>query len=197
MARPAKFDSDQILDRAARLVSIGGPRNATIAAIARSLGAPTGSIYHRFESRDVLMAQMWVRLVKRAQEGFVEKLDLPDVREAAHAAAVHIPRWCRDHPADAAVLVLHRREDLATAWPQELGGELETLNRPLEAALRRFTGRLPGRARAARRQAVVMALVDVPYAAVRRFLVAGSPPPPSVDPLIVQVVDALVFGRPE
>ena len=82
MGRPSKFDSEQMLDAAAGLVARGGPSRATVAAIAEKLEAPSGSIYHRFESRDLLLARLWIRTVRRAQEGFAAALDGPDLAEA-------------------------------------------------------------------------------------------------------------------
>ena len=69
MPRPAKFTEDQILDSALRLVAEGGPGAATIAGIAGLLGAPVGSIYHRFRSRDLLLARFWIRTIKDFQKG--------------------------------------------------------------------------------------------------------------------------------
>jgi AcrR family transcriptional regulator len=184
VGRPAKFDSDQILDAAALLVAEAGPSQATMSGIAARLGAPSGSIYHRFESKDLLLARLWIRTVRRAQEGFVAALDIDDLDKAGLNAALHIPRWSRRHLADASVLLLYRREDLAEHWPDELGAELSTLNSPLERAVREFTRRLLGQVTAAGLQTVTFALVDVPYAACRRYLLAGKPPPPIVDELV-------------
>jgi AcrR family transcriptional regulator len=186
VGRPAKFDSEQILDATARLVAEGGPAQATVAAIAQRLGAPSGSIYHRFESRDLLLARLWIRTVRRAQEGFIAALALPDLEQAAIAAALHIPRWSRQHLPEATVLLLYRREDLADRWPQELGAEVAELNKGVEAAVRHFTRRWAGRITPAALQTVAFALVDTPYGASRRYLLAGKPPPPQVDELVVQ-----------
>jgi hypothetical protein len=141
------------------------------------------------------MARLWIRTVKRAQEGFLAALALDDIEEAAVNAALHIPRWSRGHLDDARVLVLHRREALAERWPEELGHEHEDLNTDLGKALSRYTARRFGRNRAPQRRAVVFALVDVPYAAVRRYLLAGQPPPPAVDDLIRKTCVCLL-GEP-
>lgn len=194
MARPAKFTIDQILDAAASLVAAGGPAGVSMAAIARDVGAPTGSIYHRFDSRDLLMARLWVRTVRRAQVGFMAVLDQPDPRTAAHGAALHLLDWCRTNPTDARILLLYRREQLATLWPEELGEELAELNRPLFEALKAFSRRLTGPDTAERREAVRMALIDLPYAAGRRHLADGDTIPRTVDPLVVRACDALLFG---
>src|ERR671918_929405 len=132
MARPAKFTSTDILDAAARLIAEGGPRLATVNTIASDLGAPTGSIYHRFASRELLLARLWIRTIRRAQGGFLEALAIPDLYEAARTAATHIPRWSREHLDDARVLLLYRRADLAARWPEELGEELASLNVQVE-----------------------------------------------------------------
>jgi AcrR family transcriptional regulator len=184
MGRPAKFDSEQMLDAAAELIARGGPGQATMAAIAEQLGAPSGSIYHRFESRDLLLARLWIRTVRRAQEGFVDALDGPDLLEAARLSALHIPRWSRSHLEEATVLLLYRREDLAAHWPAQLGAEVSVLNDGITAGLRRFAKRRYGSITDRHVQTVAFALVDVPYAASRRYLLAGKRPPPAVDDLV-------------
>src|SRR5260370_532237 len=162
MARPAKFSGEDFLDTAVRLVAGRGPGAATMAAISSELGAPTGSLYHRFESRDLLLAQAWVRTVREAQTGFVAALGHDDVEQAGFDAALHIPRWCRAHLDGARVLLLYRREDLVERWPEELGAELATLNDSVDDALGSYTARRFGHSRADARRSVVFALVDVP-----------------------------------
>jgi AcrR family transcriptional regulator len=192
MARPAKFTSSDILDAAAKLVAQGGPRLATVSTIAENLGAPTGSIYHRFASRELLLARLWIRTIRRAQAGFLEALALPDLDRAARMAATHIPRWSREHLDEARVLLLYQRADLAARWPDELGEELATLNVQVEQALEAFTRRRYGRLTANNLQRVTFALVDVPYAAARRYLLASKPPPAGVDDLVAQVCACLL-----
>ena len=187
--RPAKFSEEQILDAAMRLVAEGGPSAATISGIAGLLGAPVGSIYHRFGSRDLLLARLWVRTIKRFQRGFIEALGVEDVDEAALGAALYNVEWTRQHLDAARVMLLYRAEDLAEKWPDELGDELSTLNNGVRAAIRDHARRRYGEnADAAAVRRVVFALVDVPYAAGRRHLVAGEPPPPPVDDLVTETL---------
>jgi AcrR family transcriptional regulator len=192
MGRPAKFNTEQILDATAQLVAEGGPRLATVAGIAERLGAPTGSIYHRFNSRDLLLARLWIRTVRRSQEGFVAALSQDDVEKAALDAALHVPRWSRSNLDEACVLVLYRREQLAEQWPEELGAELATLNDAIKAGVRGFVRRRFGSVTKANLDVTSFALLDVPYAAVRRYLINGSPPPPSVDDLIARTVRCIL-----
>jgi AcrR family transcriptional regulator len=194
MGRPAKFTSGDILDAAARVIAQGGPRLATVNTIAEDLGAPTGSIYHRFASRELLLARLWIRTVRRAQAGFLEALAIQDLGQAARTAATHIPCWSREHLDEARVLLLYRRADLALRWPDELGQELANLNVEVERALRDFTRRRYGSSTAGNLQRVTFALVDVPYAAARRHLLDGKPPPAAADELVAQVC-ACVLGE--
>jgi AcrR family transcriptional regulator len=54
----------------AQLAATRGPSAATVGAIAESVGAPTGSIYHRFRSKDVLLAELLLQTVEGFQAGF-------------------------------------------------------------------------------------------------------------------------------
>jgi AcrR family transcriptional regulator len=196
VARPAKFDSEQILDATARLIAEQGPGQATMAGIARSLGAPSGSIYHRFETRDLLLARLWLRTVRRAQQGFLAALAIEDIARAASEAALHIPRWSRRHLAEASILLLYRREDLAARWPEELGDEAAGLNVAINRAVQDFTGRRFGDVKPAHLQAVSFALIDVPYAATRRYLLAGKAPPATVDGLVLRTCRCILLNEP-
>jgi AcrR family transcriptional regulator len=155
-----------------------------MAAIAARLGAPVGSLYHRFSSRDLLLATLWIRGIRKFQQGFTAAL----AADNAEAAALHTPAWCRAHPAEAAMLLLYRREDLAGQWPRELGDDLDGLNTRAAAALTAFAARHPG----IDRERLAFAVVDVPYGAVRRHLAQRRAPPALVDELIVATCHALL-----
>jgi AcrR family transcriptional regulator len=184
VGRPAKFSQDQILDAALAVVAEVGLGAATMSAIAGRAGAPTGSLYHRFGSHDLLLAALWIRTVRSFQRGFVDALVAGD----AELAALHTPRWCRQHPAEAALLLLHRRQELAARWPAELGEDLDTVNTQVSDALNSFAARHPG----VDHEKLIFATVDVPYGAVRRYLLEGRPPPPLVDELITAVCRAVL-----
>lgn len=194
MARPAKFSEEQLLDAALRLVAAGGPGAATIAAIAAAVGAPVGSLYHRFRSRELLLARLWIRTVRRFQEGFITALGAMDVDDAAIGAALHAVTWARDHPDEARVLLLHRRQDLAAQWPEELGDELGRLNDGVETAMRDHARRRYGSTDEVHLQRLAFALADLPYAAMRRYIAAGQPPPASVDGLVERTCRCVLAG---
>ena len=164
-----------MLDAARDLLLEDGSRSATIEAIADASGAPTGSIYHRFGSRDELIAKLWIRAVHRSQASFLAALERDGPREAALAAALSIVDFCEDHPADAQLLVGFRREDLISAIPEgPLADELAVLNRPVERALVQLARRLYGRRSRAALDRTLLAVFDLPYGAARRHLITGS-----------------------
>jgi AcrR family transcriptional regulator len=192
MGRPAKFSDDLILDATAEAIARDGPARATVANIAAALGAPSGSIYHRFDSRDLMFARLWIRTVRRAQPGFIEALADPDLDTGAREAALHVPRWSRSHLSEAVVLLLYRREDLSTRWPDELGDELRDLNVDLIKAYKDYCRRRYGTAARATLEATRFALFDIPYAGVRPYLAAGEPPPQRLDDLIATAVASVL-----
>jgi len=185
MGRPARYPAQQILDTAARLAAADGLAGSTIAAIASALGAPTGSIYHRFSSRDMLIAELWLQTVESFQGGFQATLAGPEPHEGGLRAALYTPRWVRAHPAPARLLLLHRREDfLPGGWPAEVSQRATDLGKQGELALRSFSRRALNSTSAQAMRRARYAVIDLPYAAVRPHVHANEPPPPMVDELI-------------
>lgn len=193
MARPAKFSRDEVLAGALRVVAREGPRRSSVGEIAGELGAPSGSIYHRFPSRDALLAELWLVTVEDFQGGFLAALEGRDTLEAGIAAALYTPHWARERTAEARLLLVHRREDLLDGgWPGALADRAERLGEELAAGLRRYARRHLGRAGEEARRRVAFALIDVPGAAVRRHLAANRPPPPGIDELVAETARALL-----
>src|SRR5215468_10793464 len=128
MGRPVLHSATKILDSARALDD--GAAAATIGAIAAVSGAPAGSIYHRFGSRDALMAELWIRAVRRSQDIFVAALESEDQPvEAAVAAGLSIFDFAAAAPEDARLLVSARRDDLVRAGlPAGLTRRLRELN---------------------------------------------------------------------
>jgi AcrR family transcriptional regulator len=182
-----------MLDAARDLLLEHGSGSATIEAIADLSGAPTGSIYHRFGSRDGLVARLWIRAVYRSQASFFAALEQEDPRAAALAAAQSILEFCEQEPADARLLVSFRREDLLrTALSGQLADELEELNRPIETAVVELARRLYGRATRATLDRTLLAVFDLPYGAVRRYLIAGSKLPGGLRDDLARAVTAVL-----
>lgn len=193
MPRPQLHPTDTMLDAARDLLLGEGSRSATMEAIADASGAPTGSIYHRFGSRDELIARLWIRAVYRSQASFVAALEQDDAREAALAAAMSIIDFCEEHPADAQLLVAFRREDLISAIPRgALADELETLNRPVERAIVQLARRLCGSRSRAALDRTLLVTFDLPYGAARRYLITGTPLPTGLRTDLARAIAAVI-----
>ena len=189
MARPARFTDSDLLEAAAQVAAQGGPGAATVGAIAKAAGAPTGSLYHRFPSRDALLGTLWLDLVGRFQHGWIEAMEQGD----ATAAALHTPAWVRAHATEARLLLLYRREDfLAGDWPPALAERAARVNDHAGAVLRAFTRAELGDDLPATVRRVRFELVEIPYAAVRPYVAAGQPPPPDVDELVLTASQAVL-----
>ncbi|MFI5912568.1 helix-turn-helix domain-containing protein [Dactylosporangium sp. NPDC051541] len=171
MGRPARHDADSLLDAAVRLVAAGGPKALTMAAVARAAGGPSGSVYHRFAGRPSLAAALWLRTVERFQAGFFAAL----AAGRPAGAARHVVAWCREHPGEANVL-LYRADDFDREhWSDEERAALDAMNRRAVHALRDLGGDF---------DKVVLALVDLPSALVRRHLRAGGEIPARAEELV-------------
>jgi AcrR family transcriptional regulator len=175
MARPQLHSAEVILDAARTLVLDRGLASATVGEIARVSGAPTGSIYHRFGSRDDLLARLWIRGVRRSQQAVLDAAQVEDPMEAAVAAAMAVYDFCDRNPADARLLLAYRRDDLLQgATAPDVTQDLRELNRPVEQFMRRLAATLYGRANPAAVDRVVLATFDLPHGAVRRPLLGGG-----------------------
>lgn len=193
MPRAPKFDEEQIVAAAGRLIATRGPAAATIGAIARAVGAPTGSIYHRFDSRDVLLAEVWFRAAAGFQAAFFERLAGPVPREAGLTAALYMAQRVREYPREARLLLLHRREDFVDrGWPAGMRRRAEQLRQQVETELRAFSRRLSGRQDLRTVRIVTYAVVEAPFAAVRRHVAANESPPEYVDELIRMTYEAVI-----
>ena len=177
MGRSPIHGGEEILDAARDLILEGGLSAASTAAIGKRSGASTGSLYHRFPSRDHLLAELWVRTVRRYQRGLVAAAAQPgEPLEVAMGAAAWTLEFAAGHEVDARFLLVARREELL-ANPNvslQLMAELADLNEPLRRVVRGLARRLWGRPSAAELELTSIAVLDLPFTVARRHLLAGT-----------------------
>lgn len=190
MTRPALFDRDGILDAARTVVSRSGPGGATLKVLAQQLGAPTGSIYYRFPSRDALLATLWLETVECFQQAFLEAAAESTTPAAAARFTVE---WVSKHPQEARILILYRREELTgPVMPEPIVERARRLNTRVGRVLRDLARRWLGRASPANVDAVRLAVVEVPYAAVRSRLARNEPIPAHLSRLVGRAAAAII-----
>lgn len=182
MGRKSSFDDRQVYAALGRELAERG--QATINAICDATGLSTGSLYHRFGSREGLMAEAWLETISAFQQRFLAALGRDD-GSAGIEAALATPRFCRDEPDIALVLVCCRPSEFLTAdVSSELHARIGQVNERVSDAIRAFARRIDRPLLACR-----LALVAYPLGAVRLFL-PKQRVPPAVDEHIRKAVEA-------
>ncbi len=183
MGKRPKYSRDQILEASLRLLREEGPRAVTMSSIARTLEAPSGSLYHRFSGRDELLAELWLETVERFQSGLRTLETIDDV-------VLYVLDWSQRNPARAQLLTLYRSNDLLDGpWPDSVSHQAHRLRSELEHFFEDFSDRLQ-----VEQQRLIFALVEIPLAGLRRFLVEGHPLPSSYKTYVLQAARAVVQG---
>ena len=184
MPRPARFSIDQLLDAAAELLAADGPAAVTMSAVARAADAPSGSMYHRFPTRAALCGELWIRTEERFHAGVSAALATSEDQQTRCVAAARFTvQWCRDHPVEAQVLLTGADSLGAADWPDDLTRRRKRIHR----ALRRTLAGMP-----ADLDRVNAAVIDIPYAVVRRHLALRQAIPASADAIVEQCARALI-----
>lgn len=193
MGRPEKFTEEVLLDAARELAAAGGLAGVTMSGTAAAAGAPSGSVYHRFPSRAHLLAQLWLRSVGRFLDGFTERLAGPDPVESCEAAARYVVRWSRRHRGEAVVLMQFRAAELVgEEWPDHVRDAAQASTARLQAAVDGLVGRFGDHPETRRR--VRHAVIEAPYALVRRALEEGGPITVLDEQLAAETARAVVGG---
>src|SRR5882672_5837907 len=129
-----KFSEEDFLAAGLAIVARQGPSAMTVASISERLGSPTGSFYHRFASRDVVLGELWLRAVLDFQVGLSAALDAGD----GLRAALHTPTWVRENRDNARLLLLYDRKDFIHGdWPMELRDRVVAMTQQMEDGSRR------------------------------------------------------------
>jgi AcrR family transcriptional regulator len=190
MGRTATHTTDGFLDAAVSLFVQGGSRAVTMVSVARAVGAPSGSIYHRFSDRPALPYSVWVRAVRAFDEAY--RLQLGKSPTPAHAvgSAVWVVDWCRAQAETASVLHAGQQAFSPSQWATADVDALASYERGRE---RRLGALVRGVAAAADqpRDEVAFAMFDMPLAVVRRYL--PGPVPTAATNLVRRLASAILL----
>jgi AcrR family transcriptional regulator len=166
-----------ILDAARALVLAEGPRAASVAAIAKASGAPVGTLYHRFGNRDGVVTAVWLRALERFQARVLAAAGADPVDVAVQMAVAAVG-FATERNEDARLLLTIRPSDLRDAEPDpDFTATVAAMNAPLAERVAALARQLYGRSDARSVDAVTRAVVDLPYAVVRRHAYDDGMPP--------------------
>ncbi|HZA12416.1 helix-turn-helix domain-containing protein [Mycobacterium sp.] len=186
MPRPQRYNTDVLLEAAAEILASDGPAAVTMSAVARAARAPSGSMYHRFPTRAALCARLWLRSQERFHAGLMAALaDATDRQDRCVAGARFVVGWCRDEPVQAQVLLVGADALARDEWPPDALRRYDELRRELDQTLR-------GLRRRADHDRITAAVIDIPYAIVRRHLRSGAPLPAAAEDIVEDCARALV-----
>lgn len=181
MGRLSTFDDRIVVAAIGRLLAVDG--QATIVAVKEATGLSTGSLYHRFGSREGMMAEAWLFAVRQFHKRIMAAFALPDPREAAIEAALATPRFCRDEADIALVLACCRpAEFLGDNTPEHLRQQIGNVNEEVSNALRQLAERIDRPLLDCQ-----LAIVAYPLGAVRLF-VPSKPVPVELDKHVIEAV---------
>jgi len=196
MVRLARFSADVFVEATLALVAEGGPSAASMAAIARKVGAPTGSIYHRFESRSAILATAWLE----CHESFAAAIAAPLRAGQGLEAALSVVAWARGDRRRARFLLLNEIEALfEDPVPEPLHRRVQQQQASLDAAfesylaLQAVNGAEPPEAMARAK----FLIFDGPIALLRPHLLADISPPSFLDEMITDMHRGLGGDQPD
>jgi AcrR family transcriptional regulator len=179
-------DTSAILDAAVRLLAAGSADAITIAGVIREAAVSSGSVYHRFPNRAALLAAVW----NRAVGGFHAELYPLFAGEPVAAAAALGRRtvsWCRANPVDARVLLAGLGAFEPAAWPAESRSAREADQARWDEHIRHLVTGLKA-ATGHETTEILLVVLDLPYAAVRRYLGAGRDIPATLEGIVERVI---------
>lgn len=189
MAREERYTADQLLDAAGQAV-LEHWRSATVRHVLELSGAPSGSVYHRFPTRHALFGALWERSIRRFHVGLLDAMAQPDPRDALRGAAVHIPRYCREHPVEAKAMTLYRLPDLLDLVTVERRDDLAGINDDVNAALHGLVGRRFGADTPELYRLALVATRQCPYGMIRPLI--GGDIPSELDEMCVAAAEGIL-----
>ena len=163
MGRKSTLTETEVFDAVGRLVAKDG--SLTLRDVVSETGVSIGSLYHRYKSREDLLALTWLDAVEAFHTEFLKSLE-SDAIDAGEQAAMATPRFCRANPARARVLACCRHEELLQEkMSQEIAERIKDANADVTLKVIQFAKTKGYSAEACR-----LGLVAFPLGAVQSYL---------------------------
>ena len=184
MGRLSTVDDSAVFAAVGEMLSTNG--TIGLQDVVKATGVSIGSLYHRYGSREELLARAWVDAVTAFQSNFRNALE-SGADDAGEQAALATPRFCRAERARARILMCCRKSEFVRdSTPASLKKQIDSININAAKTVAEFA-KQNGYAL----DACHMALVAFPVGAVRLYL-PDHDIPPSVDEYVVAAYKAAV-----
>lgn len=184
MGRLSTFSDQAIFDEVGAQLARG--EAIRLQNLVENTGVSVGSIYHRFGSKEGVVAAAWLDSLRTFQKLLVSELT-SGAPNAGERSALTTPQFCRTHRRRAIILALGRQEEFLTpSTPEEWAHEAETLNAEIATALSGFADglRVP-------LIACQLGIMAYPLAAVRLYI-PNKPVPKSIDAYVLSAYKSAI-----
>lgn len=163
MPRKSTFSDEQIFEPIAREMAAEG--QLSIETLVQSTGVSTGSLYHRYGSREGILGEAWLDAVGVFQERFLAALQ-SGLETAGRDAACTTPEFCRSNRHRALILMACRQTDfLGPKTPETLRKLAKAANVEVFEAIQSFADE-----RGVSVEKCHLALIGFPLGAVKLYL---------------------------
>ncbi|NGZ88401.1 TetR/AcrR family transcriptional regulator [Duganella aceris] len=186
MVRIAKYNEDGFIESAIFIAAQCGIGAVSMASIASKAGAPIGSLYHRFDSRDTVLARAWLKVRADFRADVGRHWADGDTWRAVEA----LVRWCRSKPVYARFMLQSDEAPDFGELAAPLRAELEADQAELDAAFALCLRSLPADVDDPIHLLRFM-LIGAPVAMIKPFLNQELPIPPSIDAVLRSSHDAV------
>ena len=162
----------------------------TMDALRAATGISTGSVYHRYQSREGLLARTWLFALEKFHEVFISALEMPG-DFPGELAALATPRFARDDRESAVILACGSvSQFLSEQAPRDIMDRIHASNERARSAVRAFS-----KEHGLDLVACRLALVAYPLASVKLYL-PTEPVPGDLDHYVREACrSALDIGR--
>jgi len=194
MGRTPKYSAEELVRHATTLAAAEGPSAVTMVGVAESAGAPSGSVYHRFDSRPHLLAEVWRSCLEAFQEFWWARAE--SEQDPAEVAALPV-QWARRHRELAGVLLVHSANRFVMDnCPSATSAAIKAMQRETAKQLRTMAERFLGRSDRAAMERTTLALTGVPLAVLRHPLTRGEPITHTAESLVRESAACLLRKQP-
>jgi AcrR family transcriptional regulator len=113
MGRSQQFQIEDIQKGLCELLKRFGFGNFSMQLVAKELNIPIGSLYYRYESKNDMIADLWLNVIESFQNEFFDVLlSDSEPRKSGLSAALFVAEWMEREPEYAYLLAFVRKGDL-------------------------------------------------------------------------------------